>query len=351
MNIRELLETNFPVQGRHASGLEGYGDPLTLSEESFVSAVTNFFGDIRRNWVEGRRPQDWRDNVSKAREVMSVYYTNADWLARRRFVEGDVKIGELTPYIVVNNKIATPEEALEGLQAFRNAFELYVAALRDYYPKLRRVADRVMRAEINDENLREFSSDLKSLVDPETRIEAELERRFSVPLGNLRFSNGSVTKPMRSIVRKVPALDQDGVIQSATVVLDYLDVIDHYWDIISDMGNAGALSFAKDPNWHGWTKINEYRYGKGGIAKRIPDTVSPHVPASENPWINLGTKVLGDIGVSVLKDSLTDQARADAWTSLVNNFRGRQPSLSRKFNGAMYNIIRAYAEWIDASVR
>jgi len=359
VSIRNLLETQFPLGTTEETpslesffpDLFGQDQELEISNEGISEAVANFFGDIKRNFKEGGKPTDWKYSIKHVREAIRLYYANPQWLEKRRFVEKDLKLTHAIPYLAVNNEVATPEQARDALNDLKVWMDKTTKEVAAYYRRLEPIARDLSRSEVNDETLRDISDRVNALTLPETAIAREMERKFEFPLGNRIYVKRGFTEPMRTSVRHVPAMTQQEIIAHAQVMLEYLDVMDAFWGQIRDLSTNRTVSFAADQSWHGWTQINEYLYGKNNIAKHIPKGSEVEIPQTDNPWLNMGTRILSEVGTDMARDMLTDENRAKAWMSLLRPFKGTPPPITTKFKEIIYSVVRSYAIWIDASIR
>ena len=88
MDIQKFLDEQAHHNNDGQVSIENY---LMVSEEGFFQSV----GDVFRNIRHGRPPKLTNDKGAPMlrREVLDKTYFNSEWLSKRRFVEGDVKVG------------------------------------------------------------------------------------------------------------------------------------------------------------------------------------------------------------------------------------------------------------------
>jgi len=360
MSIRNLLEKNFPLgTTEEAPSMEamlpdlypGNAEEPVISNEDMASAITTFFGDIKRNYREGKRPNAWRYNIRHVREAVRVYYGNPDWLSRRRFIEKDVKLNDYTAYLVINNQIASADQAKESLDIIKSWFEFYLKYLKQYYAQLEPIARDLMVADVNDDTLKAFTQRLSGIKTPENMMRNELERNFLLPMGRRVYTNNGFTAPVKTSIRRVPALNAEQVLEYSELIMDYLNAMDFYWNASRDLHSNKTVNFASDKGWHGWSQINEYIHGKNNIGKHIQQHKDTRLPSMDNPWLDFGANILKNAAADISHDMLTDETRAKAWMTLLRPFRGNPPPMSNKLKDMMYSIVTPYALWIDSSIR
>jgi hypothetical protein len=88
-NPVDYLNAQRGVVGDERVSIEDY---LTVSEEGFFQSI----GDIWRNIRHGRPPKLTNDKGDPKinKPLLEKTYLNPDWLSKRRFVEGNVKVGK-----------------------------------------------------------------------------------------------------------------------------------------------------------------------------------------------------------------------------------------------------------------
>ncbi|MNE02729.1 hypothetical protein D3C80_952110 [compost metagenome] len=89
MDLDKFLNENVGNVGDERVSIENY---LTVSEEGFFQSI----GDVFRNIRHGRPPKltDDKGDPRLNKDTLSKTYLNPEWLAKRRFLEGEVKVSQ-----------------------------------------------------------------------------------------------------------------------------------------------------------------------------------------------------------------------------------------------------------------
>jgi hypothetical protein len=88
-DINKFLDDNVGLVGDERVSIENY---LVVSNEGFFQSI----GDIWRNMRHGRPPKltNQKGDPALNKPLLEKTYLNPDWLAKRRFVEGEVRIAK-----------------------------------------------------------------------------------------------------------------------------------------------------------------------------------------------------------------------------------------------------------------
>ncbi len=128
MNINGFLQDTTHLSSDARISIEDY---LVVSEEGFFQAI----GDVFRNFRHGRPPQLTNDKGGPKinRKVLETTYLNPEWLAKRRFVEGEVKVGQNAKGFLGDWNAAMRKLA----DAYLKSYQANLKIMGPYYEKVK----------------------------------------------------------------------------------------------------------------------------------------------------------------------------------------------------------------------
>lgn len=330
------------VEGRPSlSAILKDGDE-TVSNEGFLG---NLYGDYMRNRQFGKKPDivKIKESQRKLREAVKMFYANPAWVAKRRFVEGDVSIHGIAA-LVQDYSIATPEQISKNLDILNSWNEKLLAAAEDTAKQLGEVGSRLKSADINDETLLRFQSATNDVPTFGSKTIPMLEKDFLLPMG-YRIYNQGVTEPQRTNIKKLPALNPEQLQIVAGLLLRCVEESEEYDNKIDAICGDDNISFAKNPQWRGWKVINTYNRN--------------HDTASLNEDIDFGNEIgnsIYRIGRGIAKAGIVAKERSDkerytAWRQILSSYNGYLGVPQWTIWNVQTEIQRVLAAWIDASIR
>lgn len=367
MNIRETLsQEKFATSAERVPALESLLVPTVplaasptaeddVSQEGFVDDVKTFAGDVARNYQQGKRPKLKRVRRDRGRllSILRSYYANPNWVNCRRIVEDEIKHGGFADYLSVGNELATPEDIDTVIRDIGEKAELYINLLSTYEREMRPVSDFVRKSPVTDDVLSEAAQRLRRLTHPDLRFVRPLTIDFRIVMGprfyqhrTHRSASGGVmdiTYPLRWPNKRIPALTAEQIVAYANKVIELLQLIADVEERVLDIVASTTLSFAANPNWQGWDKIEEYRYGKGKLFKHLDKDAFEDDEDVDDP----AYRAL----YSITSTFMTDPKKAGDWESILSSFSGEGYVGPRLLNTAAIDIAMAVSKWIDSSLR
>lgn len=355
-SLRTLLTTNFPVNSSEtAPSLERLLMPPTVptvGEEGFkdvldkvTSAVGAKLGDIKRNFVEGKKPNlkpFFSTSLQQVvRDAARLYYTNRNWLERRRFVDKPIKANKIADFLAFDAEGRVDIQALtEALELLNKTAAVYFDLVEKYRKALTPLSEQLRSNRLDRMMLSNALLTIRSTPHPTPQFWLYLSREFKFPLGDRYIRDGHPTKPLRNPARQLPPLSVDDVIALGQQVVLWIDQLVDNNQKLADLTTDKVMAFAADRTWHGWKDIEDMQYGNLKILKYMPEELD-----DEN--VNEYVKV----AYGTLRRYSIDNEVAEDWGDVAMVFSGTHYHGLDPIHSIMYDVARALAVYIDRTIR
>lgn len=353
-DIRSTFENNFAsvtseqrVSMEDIVKLNTQSNDIEISNEGLIDGVSNFFGDIKRNFKHGKRVKlvtgHRQNKLDKNLNIIELTYQNPAWLDKRRFVEGDVKANDIARNLVrgVRGDVDINSALVSEIIAYVDKYaKEYEKVLKQYITRIKPLAEKVRRGPLTGE----LYSDVQEFIqEPKNRniLSSVVDHKFVFPLANTSFVNGELDYKTTYAPTKLPALTSEQVVKVTGYIKEILEYIDKTstaaWDIVN---NTFELTFIYDHNWSGWKEIEVLRdgkYGSGAILKSV---------GSDDSYSTL-TRIAATVG----GDVVSDEVLADRWTDALDSFDAYKVNQMHVLLQPLTNVANSLALWVDRSVR
>ena len=351
-NTRATFDRNFAnvtsettVSMESIVKLNTVSDDVEVSNEGLFDPVTNYFGDIKRNWVHGKKPilaKNYRD-IGKKLNIIEITYQNESWLTKRRFVEGEIKSDGIADVLVrgVRDGVDVNSDLINEIITYTDKFNKeYVKKIEAYIQRLNPVADKVRKGPLTPELYQEVS-DFTQEAKNNNLLDQVVDHRFEFPLGRVTFDNGRIERKAVYTVKKLPTLNKEQVVKVAGYIKQILEYIDKVttdnWQLVERERN---LMFVYDSGWTGWKDISLMRNGKWGVGRVLSGIGDSN---GVNPLLRIAATV-GGVAV-------TDEAMAERWENATNYMDAFRINQTHELLLPLAEVAKALAKWVDASVR
>lgn len=319
-------------------------EDLDVSNEGLLDPVTNFFGDIKRNFKHGKKPSMMKGNINKQLNIIDVTYQNPSWLEKRRFIEGDIKGQDIAEVLVkgVRDGVDINSELINELIEYTDKFNKeYVNTIQGYIQRLNPVGDKVRKGPLSLELYQEVSDFIQDGKN-NNLLGQVVDHRFEFPLGKVAFgNNGRVERKTVYVTKKLPALNQEQVAKVAGYIkqiLQYIDTVtNNNWSMVERERN---LMFAYDSGWMGWNEIERMRNGKWGVGKILNGV-------SDLNGLPLFIRIASAAGGA----AISDEVMAKRWENAIDYMDAFQVNKTHRLLAPLNAVAYALAKWVDRSVR
>lgn len=352
-NLTKLLTENFGgVTTENTPSLEHLvGHPLTddqmfqISNEGLLDVVKTFGGDVKRNFTQGRKRNIkvnsiWGTDYDKKINTINLLYTNPNWLSKRRFIDGEIKGDDISQFFVrgIRGDVDFSVEAIQEQIGYIDRYaKNYITRLNEYIKNTQPLAERIRRGPLTAELYAEVFEHVNN------NGKFYIGDKFQFPFGNNYLENGRLKYPTVMAHKKLPALTQDEIIETAEKVIMLLKYVG---DVLSTIDNtinlAPMFNFVGDERWKGWSEIEKMENGTLGLGKHLDDLG------------NQSTDPLHRLLLKVGASAITDQELAVGWHEMLPHFDADDTWLRNSilpFISRLLDSANALSKWIDRSIR
>lgn len=224
--------------------LEGF---LVASNEGFFDLVKSIFSR------EAKKPNADREDVTTAwtqrtiRQIESTYL-NETWLAKRRFVEGNINLPQIAALTNKGKFDGNYEHIVHtSIKEAIAATNAYAKVIEKIFKKADPLFKAMVNMEVTEENLTKYAELIAIFRQPPP------VQVFSLTAGGASHERYEAKSPTKAFLppdtTTVPALDKEGVKTCAKLIIDLLEGAFEVHGIDAETFHA-CVEF--DSDWKGW---------------------------------------------------------------------------------------------------
>lgn len=252
------------------NGLLPEGDrPAMESLGSIIAGIFGKKGKPKSIPEEEKWNQEHRNEIARFLKELDKTYLNAGWLAKQKFVEGEIPSTDISPYFTVNNHIG--KDPLRNVTVARDSVEKFCRAwgqvLKSIDNQVQAIEKRCHAAcKGKDEGDEEALAVVRKAVEELNKIPdpiPKLPKMGTTAIKNLNIfvdDNGFVdTKSIPDVKPQatMPALNKEEILYGAKMVKEMLS--DREWDpSVKLLRSLSWLDFEDGSDFSAWIYESDY---------------------------------------------------------------------------------------------